>query len=155
MTELPYMDVRLFISEVLRSDEPDGIDGRSRQVCVYLGVDYVYGCTKDIRAALQLIPDGCWWHLSHLEASITPTSELVGGAPVSNAARYDQWGRPISYSAMAWSRDQLPVAICEALLKAKFDLPNAFMVNASKTEEVAKQIKRPTGRGSAAIAIDP
>ena len=95
-----------------------------------LGVAIV-PCTRDLQAAVSLIPDGWWWHLSHLEANVTPTKD-VPGAPISNSTLYDWYGRPVGFRAMCFDRDGLPAALCEALLKARYDLPEGFVVEASK-----------------------
>lgn len=125
--DLPHMEVRRFIAERLRKEKP------SRKLDLltsdFLGID-LCPVTRDLDRAIAAIPDGWWWHLSHLEAKVTPTVP-VPGAPVSNGGMYDFYGRPVGYSAMCWDRQQLPAALCEALLKARYDLPTAFVMEAS------------------------
>lgn len=130
---LPHMNVRRFIAERLRKEPPS--HDLDRIACEFLGLDLsklesVPAVTRDLDAAVAAIPDGWWWHLSHLEAQVTPTVN-VPGAPVSNGTMYDFYGRPVGYSAMCWGRGELPAALCEALLKARYDLPAAFVVEAS------------------------
>ena len=128
--DLPHLEVRKFIAERLRQ-EPPSLE-LSTIVCQFLGVpeqdhDHVTG---SLMSAISLIPEGWWFHLSHLEAKVIPTHDIEG-APVSNSNMYDFFGKPVGYSAISWDRSQLPVALCEALLKARYDLPTAFAVEAS------------------------
>lgn len=76
--------------------------------------------------------EGFWWGVSHLEAWVCPTVKM---GPVNNSARYDKKGRPIIYRE---HRLGTPVAesLCRAYLKAKYDLPPAFMVEASYSESL-------------------
>lgn len=129
--DLPFMDVRVFIAEKLRQEPPS--HDLDKEVLKFLGADQrepILPVTSDLDAALLLIPRNWWWHLSHLEAKIIPTTP-VKGAPIDNANLYDFYGRPVGYTAMCHSRQDLPVALCEALLKARYDLPTAFVVEAS------------------------
>lgn len=131
--DLPHMDVRRFIAERLRREKPS--HELDLLTCDFLGIDlchveYTPAVTRDLDRAIAAIPDGWWWHLSHLEAKVTPTV-AVPGAPVSNGGMYDFYGRPVGYSAMCHERGELPAALCEALLKARYDLPTAFVVEAS------------------------
>jgi hypothetical protein len=74
--------------------------------------------SSDLLAALDTIPQGWWWHLSHLECCITPNAPgpLI---PVSNATDYKHDGRPIGYSAGFYGRrTELPLLVIEARLKA-------------------------------------
>jgi hypothetical protein len=130
---LPHMGVRRFIAERLRSELPSlELD---EIVCRYLNIDRVVPCTSNLQAAISLIPRDWWWHLSHLEAKVIPTTP-VNGAPVSNAQLYDFYGKPIGFAAMTHERSTLAVAVCEALLKAYYDLPSAFVVEASASAHV-------------------
>lgn len=130
---LPHMEVRRFIAEILRKKEPSkNID---IIVCNFLDMVSDVPCTQYLDAAIGLIPDGWWWHMSHLEVVVIPTYD-VPNSPVSNSKLYDFFGKPVGYSAMCWDRKELPVALCEALLKARYDLPTAFYVEASKKEEL-------------------
>lgn len=124
--DLPFMEVRRFIAERLRQEPPSS--DLDKQVCEFLDVAIV-PCTQNLDAAISIIPDW-WWHLSHLEAKVTPTV-AVKGAPISNGSLYDWYGRPVGFRAMCMDRSQLPAALCEALLKARYDLPDAFVVEAS------------------------
>ncbi len=129
--DLPFMDVRKFIAEKLRSEQPS--HELDLEVLKFLSQDVrepILPVTSDLDAAILLIPRDWWWHLSHLEAKIIPTTPLKG-APVSNSQLYDWYGKPVGYSAMCHERQQLPAAVCEAMLKAYYDLPAAFVVEAS------------------------
>lgn len=133
---LPHMPVREFISDVLHSEASPR--EKSEGVCKFLGIPYA-PVTSDIAAALSLIPD-CWFHISHLEVTITPTAPVKGAESVlSNGGAYDRYGRPVGYTAQVWKRELLPQAICEALLKAKYDLPTAFVVEASEKERALNE----------------
>lgn len=128
--DLPYMEVREFLVHELREPGSEELD---RRVCELLDVSPVVPCTRDLMAAVSMIPDGWWWNIDHHSASVTPTVP-VEGAPVSNGTMYDWHGRPVSFGAMSWSREELPVAMCEALIKARYDLPDALVVEKSATE---------------------
>lgn len=124
---LPYIDVRRFIAERLRHEPPS--HELDIEVCKFLDKPIV-PCTQNLEAAIALIPKCWWWHLSHLEAQVIPTVP-VEGAPISNGQLYDFYGRPVGFTAMCHERSELAVALCEALLKARYDLPTAFVVQAS------------------------
>lgn len=129
---LPYMPVRRFIAERLRAEKPSvELD---RIACRFLKIE-ARPITKDLDVAISAIPDGWWWHLSHLEAEVVPTRG-VPGIPVSNGTLYDFYGKPVGFTAMCLDREDLPRAMCEALLKARYDLPTAFVVEASMSEHV-------------------
>lgn len=140
--DLPFMEVRHFIVERLRKTPPS--PELSGVVCKFLEVPPT-ACTENLDSAISIIPKGWWWHLSHLEASVTPTV-AVPGAPASNGTMYDFYGRPVHFHAMCFERRDLPVALCEALLKARYDLPAALIVSASALEENASRNRRQSYR---------
>lgn len=136
---MPHMDVRRLISDELHGKPKKDLDKR---ICAMLQHKPVGAVTTNLKLALDLIPKGWWWHISHLEVKITPTgpSEF---AQVSNAVDYDENGYPLSYRAMYFgNRDDIPRCICEAMLKARYDLPCAFVVVASAKRQA--KIRRDT-----------
>lgn len=72
----------------------------------------------DMGIALSTIPQGWWWHISHLECAIIPTfnDPLI---PLQNAQFYRIDGSPIRYSVQSWGDDRsnLPIVIVTARLK--------------------------------------
>jgi hypothetical protein len=91
--------------------------------------------TSDLGAAISLIPDGWWWHLSHLEAKVTPTSPVKGAEKMlSNGHRYDDRGRPIGYDVQMYGeRDRIPLALCGAIVLAVASLNEASRFERGKT----------------------
>lgn len=76
--------------------------------------------TLSFDLALLLLPANWWWHASHLETKVIPTSPVKGAeAVLSNAGRYDDEGHPIGYTTMiAWDYNRLPLAMCASIVSA-------------------------------------
>ena len=132
LPHLPHQEIREFIPRLTLQNAGDEL---SEMVCQFLGIPFS-PVTTSVEAALGAIPDGWWWNVSHHEVRVIPTNSANARSPVMNAARYDSAGRPVDYVAMCWSKREIPIRICEALLKAKYDLPNAFYILASRMDEV-------------------
>lgn len=76
--------------------------------------------TAELSAAVSLLPRHWWWHVSHMHASVTPTTPVEGAESVlSNAGRYDDQGSPVHYDTLvAWEYDRLALALCASLFTA-------------------------------------
>lgn len=151
---LPHMEVRLFLVEKLRGDKAAPGPALDRAICRLMKVKPVRPVSTDLAAAISLIPDGWWWHLSHIEATVTPTCPAPGmEGLVSNGASYDGYGRAVSYSSLLPDRAALPLAVCTAVIMAAYDLPAAFVVQASArrnaeshTKETLRRLRRDARR---------
>jgi len=154
---LPHMEVRLFLVEKLRSERATPGPALDRAVCRLLKVKPVRPVSTDLAAAISLIPEGWWWHISHLEAQVIPTRPAPGmEGLVSNGASYDGYGRPVTYRAMCHDREDLPLSVCTAMIMAAYDLPAAFVVQASArrnaendTKEMLRRLRRDARRQKA------
>jgi hypothetical protein len=73
----------------------------------------------NLNHAIQLIPDGWWFHISHLEVSVNPTSN-VGNLPITISNDYRLNGRPVEYKHHLWGdKNKISKAICIAVLRAR------------------------------------
>lgn len=127
---LPHYHVRVLLS---RHEAGPAFDREfSRLVGIPTGPSY----STDLNHVVSAISKtGWWWHLSHLEAVVTPTTPVEGsGGMLSNSTAYDRNGSPIRYWSINSKNPAL--SLCEAWLKAMYDLPDAFYVVASQTEYV-------------------
>lgn len=86
-----------------------------------------------------------WWHLSHIQATVIPTRDADGplAGLMSNSAKYDREGHPIQYLD-SFAREQPALSLCRAAIKATYDLPDAFYVNASHSQEVLSRVPKST-----------
>ena len=92
-----------------------GDDGEYHRV--YAGLAALY--TASIDAAMTTVPEGWWWHISHLEASVLPAAECKD-IPVSNGVLYERDGRPVKFTSHIFhNRQRVSPAICCAALKAR------------------------------------
>ena len=115
LPHLPHQEIRKFIPRLTLQNAGDEL---SEMVCQFLGIPFS-PVTTSVEAALGAIPDGWWWNVSHLEVRVIPTNSAHHSAPVTNAVRYDSAGRPVDYVAMCWTKREVPLRICEALLKPR------------------------------------
>ena len=96
--------------------------------------------TIELKDALSLIPETWWWHISHLEACVIPTTPPEG-LPFSTAKWRNKKGRPITYRSDAhYDRTRLPSAICVAMLMAVYNIPAAMAVQATATDEEPQEV---------------
>jgi hypothetical protein len=73
-------------------------------------------------AAMRLVPPGWWWHVTHLEVEVLPTSPWPD-APISDALDYHFNGRPLGYGCSYFgARDKIALAVCIAALRARLGL---------------------------------
>lgn len=135
---LPHPEIRQLINRLELSEF--GLDAEVMKALKWNETDI--HPTTSLPDALSLIPVTWWWHISHLQAVVIPTSD-VKGMPFSNASRHDKKGRPITYRSDAhYDRSKLPAAICAAMLKAVYNLPAAFAVRATATEDEPEDVIR-------------
>jgi hypothetical protein len=128
---LPHYDVRVFLCEDAAGPERDA------RVAELIGLPVGPAYTTDLNAICgALNARGYWWHLSHLQATVTPNKPAPGmEGLMSNAAMYDREGNTMDYTSH-FAGDNPAWALCEAWIMAVFDLPVALAVNASHSEEV-------------------
>lgn len=121
MDLVPLLEVLL--EELQTSMQPSA--EFDRRVHLLIGRDQtkpVEAYTSSMDAALLAVPPGWWWHLSHLESQVMPTSHWHD-APVSDAMDYHFNGRPLAYSCATYgSRDKIAISICIAALRARLGL---------------------------------
>lgn len=86
-----------------------------------IGAVAVKQWATDLGAAVDLIPSGWWWHISHLEAQVLPTVPGDGrlAGVISNGRFYEKSGRPTAFTSLSFERENLPRAVCCAYLKAR------------------------------------
>lgn len=105
--------------------------------------------TSSTDAAMLLVPVGWWWHLSHLEARVIPTSPWPG-MPVSDSMDYHFDGRPLAYACMYFGvRERMAIAVCIAALRARLGL----LVKA-KAKAEGRMYLVDTGNGSRIANVD-
>ena len=93
-SSLPFYEVRCFLAEATPGDVAD------QRVADLLRLPVGPGYTTDLNAATEAMKSlGWWWSLSHLQATVTPTSR-IDGIPANNSAFYDKEGKPISYRSV-------------------------------------------------------
>lgn len=138
---LPHFAVRSFLAA--REPGPDF----DRQFAVFAGLPTGPSYSTDLNEIIAALnAKGWWWHLSHMDASVIPTTPVEGSdGMLSNGTSYDREGRPISYHSH-FARDAPALSLCTAWLKAVYDLPDAFYVQASAKENA--MAKEPRSRAS-------
>lgn len=135
ISHLPYPEIRRLVSDIEGNKIGSDVDKRVLTALKHSEI-YIHPTTS-LADAIGLIPKDWWWSISHLEACITPTVYAPGFEGVMhNSMYYDKKGRPISHRASVnWDRSNLPAAICAAMLKAVYNLPTAYFVDACATDE--------------------
>lgn len=139
--DLPHPEVRRLISRLARGGHGYDIDSAVIRA-LKAGASGALSPSSNLSHALMLIPENWWWHIGHLQAEIIPTGP-ADGLPWSNAARHYPNGKPVRYSSPAhYDRAQLPRAVCAAMVRAAYDIPDGYAVQAStfskESEEVIK-----------------
>ena len=130
---LPHYEVRCFLGAAEPGPKAD--DEFARLLRLPVGPPY----SSDLNSAVTALDHlGWWWHLSHIEAQVTPTTSLKE-VPISNATQYDREGHPISYTSCVLERNRAFV-LMEAAIKAAYDLPDAYYVVASHIDEVLAKV---------------
>lgn len=138
---LPHYVVRQTLAG-LRADDPEA----HQQIASLLQWPTGESYATDLNAVVaQLSRLEWWWHLSHIQATVTPTRDADGplSGLVSNSAKYDREGRPIEY-VDSFAREHPALSLCRAAIKATYDLPPAFYVDASHSQEVLSREPRST-----------
>ena len=126
---LPHYEIRKFISAAKPGYFFD------KKFCKITGFPPGSYSTKLQPLLEEMDRSGWWFHLSHLEArvSITKYVECSDGM-LSNSESYDDSGKPVKYSYLH-NNKQYAYAMCIAIVKAMYDLPDAYHVKASGKEE--------------------
>lgn len=132
---LPHYEVRRFLA------------GQAAGVAFDITFALLVGLPKgpaystDLNVLVSALNDsGHWWHLSHLKAAVILTSPAPGlDGLVTNSAAYDREGTPIEYTA-SFSSDAPARTLCEAWVKAVYDLPTAYFTEASAKEEAWSRV---------------
>lgn len=132
---LPHPEIRQLVSDIEDREVGPQIDKRIMEA-LNRHDPFVICPTISLSDALSLVPEKWWWYISHLEACITPTVNAPGfEGLMSNAGAYDKRGKVISYRSSHYDRSALPSAICAAMLKAVYNLPTAYGVQAYATDK--------------------
>jgi len=141
---LPHPEIRQLVSRLeessIGSSDLDDAVMRSLRAGEHRGEEFQP--TRNIDDAIFLIPTNWWWNVTHLGAEVIPTVPAPGAeAVMTNAGKYDERGRPIRYSSMShYDRAHLPCAVCAAMLKAVYNLPMAYGVQATATEQEPDEV---------------
>jgi hypothetical protein len=78
--------------------------------------------TRDIDAAMRLVPPGWWFHFSHIKADVVPTTQIPG-IPMSDSSDHGLDGRPVRYCSMTFGdRGMMALGICGAVVLASLAL---------------------------------
>jgi hypothetical protein len=124
--KLPHPEMRQLVSDIELGETGPKIDERILKALKREKLNIFP--TTSLTDALSLIPENWFWHLSHLEVVISPTEDSAGFmSRLYNTKHF-------SYRSYVLSnRSFLPSAICSTMVRAVYNLPTAYAVDAYMT----------------------